>query len=523
MLILFNGKVGLNAQQTAIAIEGDHIIAVGSDAEVLNLETANTEKIDLSGKVIWPGLTDSHLHLEMYSLSLQLVDCETPMREICLQRVSEKARSLPEGAWVLGRGWNQNEWEKGFGSASELDAVSWGHPVFLSDKSLHSAWVNSKTLQMAGIDRQTNDPPAGMIQHNRSGEPTGILFESAVQLVQQIIPDSSLEERLNYLRAGQASLIRYGLTGVTDFDSLSSYESLRRLQQKNALKLHVTKGIPFEKLDWAISEGIHTGDGQGRFHWGSLKLFADGALGPQTAAMIYPYAGSETNRGKLQLTADDVFEAGIKASSHGISLAIHAIGDLATHEVLNGFGMLREYERRNHLPLLKHRIEHLQLLHPDNLKKAAELGITASMQPIHTTSDMFTADKYWGNRSRYAYPFQTLLKNGTSLVFGSDAPVESPNPFWGIHAAVTRRRQDGSPAPEGWQPQERIPLAEALAAYTTGPASLENIPDRSGSLSAGAYADLLILSEDPQKVDSQQLFTIHPECVMINGEWVFQS
>lgn len=523
MIILFNGRIGLPiANQpihTALAVEEKRIVAVGQDADVLNLASPTSQQINLNGQTVWPGLTDSHLHMEMFSFNLQLIQCETPTRDECLQRVAKKSASLPSGVWILGHGWNQNVWQGAFGSAAELDAISGDHPAFLSDKSLHSAWVNSRSLQLAGINRNTPDPEGGIIQRDKSGLPTGILFESAVRLIEQIIPSPTKEERLQAFLKGQAELLRFGLTGINDFDSLTSYEALRALQEQGVLKLRITKSIPFEKLDWAINQGIQTGLGDEFLRWGSLKLFADGALGPQTAAMLRPYEGGDTNLGKLQLNADDVFETGMKASPHGISLAIHAIGDRAIHEVLNGFGMLRRFERRNHLPVLNHRIEHLQLLHRDNLRKTAELGLTASMQPIHTTSDMNTADFYWGERTKYAYAFKTLLNNQTHLVFGSDAPVECPNPFWGLHAAITRRRQDGSPSEDGWNPQERITLNQAFAAYTSNAAKLSGF--EVGQLIPGKQADLIIFSHDPSIMNSQELFTVLPEKCMVAGAWVF--
>ena len=522
MLILFNGRVGLNPLQTAVAVEEDRIAAVGTDAEILALDRPGTQKINLGDKTLWPGLRDSHLHLEKFAISLQQVNCETRSREECLARVREKASTLTAGSWMLGRGWNQNEWGNGFGTAAELDPVSLGHPVFLYDKSLHSAWVNSKALVMAGITRSTPDPKGGIIQRDEAGDPTGILFETAVDLVDEVIPPPSSEERLNFMRAAQEQLIQLGLTNVTDFDPLTSYATLLEMQQDQSLKLRVTKGIPIEKLDWAIEQGIQSGTCNGRIRWGSLKLFADGALGPQTAAMLRPYEDNSSNFGSLQLTADEIFETGIRASSRGISLAIHAIGDRATHEVLNGYAMLREYEKCNHYSFLKHRIEHLQLLHRDNLNKCAELGITASMQPIHILSDMYTADRCWGSRSAYAYAFHTLLNSGARLIFGSDAPVASPNPFWGIHAAVTRRRQDGQPSVDGWNSQERISLTEALSAYSNTPAELENNSSHIDIISSGQLADLIVLAENPYKIDPQQLFTLKPQSVMIGGEWVYQ-
>jgi predicted amidohydrolase YtcJ len=523
LILLVNGRIGYTAatrQSSALAVEGDRITAIGSTAEILALSSPTTQVIDLAGKSVLPGLADAHLHMGMYAEFLQLIDCEVPTMQECLQKVQERAQQLSANAWILGHGWNQNSWQGRFGTAAELDAVSQGHPAYLTDKSLHSAWVNSAALQLAGIDRSTPDPAGGIIQRDAAGYPTGILFETAVLLVDEIIPSHTPAQREEAYLAAQAQLLGYGLTSVHDFDSLASYETLLSLHQQNKLLLRVYKSIPFEKLDWAIENGIHTGDGDQFLRWGSLKLFADGALGPQTAAMLRPYSGSEDKLGKLQLSADDIFEIGIKASSHGISLAVHAIGDRATHEVLNGFGMLREYEKRHALPHLQHRIEHLQLLHPDNIKKAAQLDLVASMQPVHATSDMFTADKYWGDRSRYAYAWNSLSDVGTTLIFGSDAPVESPNPFWGIHAAVTRRRQDGSPSVDGWYPEQRISLLQALDGYTYQPAVLAGF--ESGDIQVGKMADLLILDENLDTIELQDIHKIRPQKMMVAGKWVDQ-
>ena len=521
MQILYNGKVGLSSLQTAIAIEDGLIVAVGSDTDVLNLATAETETINLNGKTLWPGLIDSHLHLELFSQSLNLIDCETDTRAACLERVGAKAQTLPVGAWLLGRGWNQNLWSGGFGNAGELDGVSEGHPAFLNDKSLHTAWVNSAALRLAGIDRYTPDPAGGKLQRDPTGAPTGILFENAVRLVQSVIPPDFKEQRFLLMQAAQAQLIAYGLTAVTDFDALTSYTTLVEMQQNQALKLRVTKGIPLADLDWAIAQGIHTGAGDGCLHWGPLKLFADGALGPQTAAMLRPYENDPANRGELQLSAGEIFDFGARAGHQGISLAIHAIGDGATHEVLGGYAQLRNYEKHNHLPALAHRIEHVQLLQPADLEQLAALGITASVQPMHATSDMFMAEHYWGSRCAFAYAYRSLIKCGTRLISGSDAPVESPNPFWGIHAAVTRRRQDGQPGDEGWYGQERLTLAQALASYSSTPAQLTNIAHQTGQLTIGSNADLIVLTDDPSQVASQLLFSLKPDRVMIGGEWVY--
>lgn len=527
MIILYNAKIynpgSTDKLATALAIDNDQIIASGSDEEILALSHPGSTEINLHGQTILPGLTDSHLHLKMYGEFLTQVDGETSSRQECLSRVAQKARQLKPGEWVLGHGWNQNIWPEGFGTAALLDVVSPNNPVYLTDKSIHAGWANSLALKAAGITGQTPDPAGGTIQHDRMGEPTGILFENAVALVEKIIPQASMENLKKSLLAAQDSLFKMGVTGVHNYDGAECETALAELHREDRLLLRVCQGIRFESLDSAISSGIHTGDGDDTLWYGAVKCFADGALGPQTAAMLRPYEGTTDSFGTLLMTSDDVFETGMRCTTNGLSMAIHAIGDRATNQVLNGYGMVREYESRQKIKPQRHRIEHLQLLHPDDVLKTRQLNLIASMQPIHCTSDMLIAEKHWGGRSNYAYAFNSLLKAKTALTFGSDAPVESPNPFWGIHAAVTRRRQDGTPSTEGWHPAEKLSLQDALAAYTTGPAYASGKEKVLGQLLTGYKADLVILKMDPYQTDPSTIFSILPTAVMSGGRWVYQS
>ena len=527
MIILYNANIYTPGSRdktfTALAIEKDQIIAAGTDAEILALAQPGCQRVDLHGKTILPGLTDSHLHLKMYGEFLAQLNCETPTRQECLDLVVEKVRQVKPGEWILGHGWNQNVWPEGYGNCTLLDQVSPHNPVYLTDKSLHSGWANSLALKAAGITRQTVDPAGGALQRGKDGEPTGILFENAVALVEKIIPSASPDELKHSLLAAQDSLHRLGVTGVHDFDGPECYQALKELHQNHQLTLRVCKGIRFESLDAVIDAGIHTGDGDDTLWFGAVKLFADGALGPQTAAMLRPYEDGDEIRGTLLLDSDAIFEIGMRCTSNGLGMAIHAIGDRATVQVLNGYGMVRQYEAMMKIKPQRHRVEHLQLLNHDDLLKPRQLDLVASMQPIHCTSDMLIADKHWGSRARFAYAFNSLYKSGAMLTFGSDAPVESPNPFWGIHAAVTRRRQDGSPSPEGWYPAERLPLEQALAAYTCNPAFASGREQQLGKLLPGYKADLIVLESDPFTVDPSELASLLPSAVMAGGNWVFQT
>lgn len=513
----------LNPQQplvSALYIRDGRVRAAGSDADILALAQPGDTRMDMHGQTIWPGLTDSHLHLDYYSASLLQIDCETATRAACVERVAERAALSPPDQWIRGHGWNQNVWPEGFGSAQVLDPYTPRHPVYLTAKSLHAAWANSRALQLAGIHSGTPDPEGGRIERDAQGHPTGILFESALALVEAVIPAATVEDTRQGILQAQQVLWKFGVTGVHDFDRQRCFQALQLLDETGELKLRVLKSLPMEALDQAVEIGLRSGFGSDRLRIGAVKCFSDGALGPQTAAMLQPYEGSQKDTGLLFLDAEQIFELGQKASRAGLSLAIHAIGDRANHEVLEAYTALRKFEREHQLKALPHRIEHVQILHPDDVARLAQLNVIASVQPIHATSDMEIADRFWGARSATAYAYQSLLERGTRLIFGSDAPVESPNPFLGIHAAVTRRRSTGAPNAAGWYPEQRMSLQQALEAYSLQPAIVAGWQDRIGHLSAGAYADLIVLENDPLTLPSQELYSISPVMTMFNGNWV---
>ncbi len=528
MRILYNAQIEtLDPAQpvvSALAMEGQQIIATGSDAEMLGLANSRAQVEDLRGQTVWPGLTDAHIHLQHYALNLQYVDCETSTRAECLSRVAQRISASPADAWVRGHGWNQNVWPEGFGSAADLDALSpRGLPVYLTAKSLHASWANTRALQLAGITSASPDPEGGVIVRDAAGKPTGILLESAMGLVEKAIPEPGQRQTQENLLAAQTALWQLGITGVHDYDSVACFAALQQLDIENRLRLRVVKGIPYPAMPFAVAVGLRSGFGSPYLRIGSVKLFADGALWPRTAAMLQPYVGEPENTGILLLDSEQILEAGQQAAGSGLSLAIHAIGDRANHEVLNAYAQLREYEDAQHLPHLRHRIEHVQILHPADVQRLAKLQVIASVQPLHATSDMLMADRFWGERSAGAYAYGSLRDAGTALAFGSDAPVEQPNPFLGIHAAVTRRRAGGAPAPEGWYPRERLTLLETLHGFTTGPAFAAHQEHRLGRLAPGYYADLIALPVNPFSIPSDELHTIQPNATMVGGEWVWRN
>ncbi len=541
MKLLYNARIHTqNPKQpvaSAILIDRERIVALGDVNDLFN-QYPRAEGRNMGGRVILPGLTDAHIHIQHYSLGLQKIDCETSTKEACLRRVEERAKQAKPGEWILGHGWNQNVWgtnpplpmgeglgvrESAWPTAQDLDTIAPANPVYLTAKSMHAAWANTKALQLANITASTPDPQNGQIQRDAKGSATGILLETAMDLVSRVIPEPTVEEIANAIEGAQPILWKMGLTGIHDFDRRESFMALQLLRSQNRLKLRVLKNIPVELLEEAHALGLRGGFGDDMLRIGNVKVFMDGALGPHTAAMFQPYIGEENNRGILNMDGEELFEHGRKAAGVGLGMTVHAIGDRANHEVLNAYEQLRNYETENRLSPLRHRIEHVQVIHPDDAPRLGKLDVVASMQPIHATSDMLMADQFWGERSRLAYAWRTQLDFGARLAFGSDAPVESPNPFWGLHAAITRRRADGSPSPEGWYPEQKLTFAEALHGYTLGPAYIAYMEHRLGRLAPNHLADLIVLDKDPFTCDPDELLSMQSSATMVGGEWVYHD
>ena len=522
-LVLYNARI--HTQDTdrptaqAIALRDNKIIAVGDNALVQRLST-NAKMIDLRGRCVIPGLIDAHLHAEWIALGLKNLDAETPTLAELLRRVEERAAITPKNQWIRGHGWNQNVWGGVFPTRAELDRVAPEQPVYLTMKSGHAGWANSLALKLAGISAATPNPANGEIVRDERGEPTGIFLEGATDLIAKALPDISAQAVADALRDLLPRLHRCGLTGVHDFDGARAWQAWQILKENGELNLRVSKTIPVYLLDHAIALGLRSGFGDDWLRINSVKAFADGALGPQTALMIDPYEGSTVKRGIAITDKAALLENVRQASAAGLSSTIHAIGDQANRDVLDVFAAARAAETT---PRLRHRIEHAQLLHPDDGARLAPLHIIASMQPIHATSDRLIADQYWGQRSVGAYAWRTQLNAGATLAFGSDAPVESFNPFLGIHAAVTRRRTDGSPAEEGWYPEQRLSVDEAVRGFTLGAAYASYDEQRKGSLTPGKLADLIVLDRDIFTIEPMAIAETQALATLIDGRFVWNN
>ena len=527
-MILLNGRIHtMNPQQptaTAVAIRDGKILAVGSDDEIKKLLGTGGELVDLNGRCLTPGLVDAHVHFQHFALSLQRVDLRgTTSLDEALKRIATKLPTdnllLNTDHWLQGRGWRITDWNQtNFPTAAHLDAISSDIPICLNDHSGHAAWVNSRALRLAGIDKQTADPSGGQIQRDDNGQPTGILFEEAIDLVTQHIPKTTTAQLVKAMRQAQEYCWRVGLTGIHDFDGRACFIALQNLQQNGELGLRVVKNVPVYRLEHAIGIGLRSGFGDDWLRIGSVKIFADGALGPRTAAMIAPYEGEPDNYGIVVTDKEEMLEKASTASANGLSVTVHAIGDKANHDVLDVYEAIRQEEaaRTTH-DVLRHRIEHVQIIHPADQPRLAQLGIIASMQPIHATSDMETAVQNWGARTKDSYAWRTMLNSGATLVFGSDAPIEKIDPLPGIHAAVTRRRADGSPGADGWHPEQKLTMAETIHAFTTAAAITSGQEARQGSIAPGKLADFTIFSRDIFAIPPDELLEVEISGTVVDG------
>jgi predicted amidohydrolase YtcJ len=517
----------LQPRASAIAIANDRIVAVGSDAEIGAICLPGAQTLDLNGAFVVPGMIDAHLHLMWTGLAMMRVDIfEAPSVSTVVERVRAKAAQMPRDQWIQGHGWMQSLWGGNFPTAANLDAATTDHPVALSAKSGHATWANSLALQRAGITSQTPDPEGGLIVRDADGHPTGVLLENAMGLLAQYIPGPSAELEEQAALLAMEAMNRKGLTGVHCMDGgggIQSFRAYQRLREQGTARLlRIVKQLPVEELDAVINAGIRSGFGDAWLRIGGIKMFADGALGPRTAAMLAPYEGETDNTGISTFEREALFETVIKANTNGLAAVIHAIGDRANHDVLDAFEVSGQHALREPRAVangLRNRIEHAQILHPDDIARFARLNVIASVQPIHATQDMLMADKHWGKRSANAYAIRALRDSGAHLAFGSDSPVENFDPLVGMHAAVTRRRADGTPGPAGWYPEQRVSIENAIRAYTIGAAYAGGMEREVGSLEAGKLADLVVLSDDLTRMPADELLSVKVQRVMIDGLW----
>ncbi len=501
----------------AIAIGGGRILAVGRAADLAAFAGPATLTLDAGGATVTPAFTDAHIHLVAWARSrgaLELFDCAS--RAAALARVAAHLAAHPGDGAVVGRGWDANGWSEAPDRGS-LDRVTGDRPVVLHSKDFHSLWVNGAALARAGVTRETPDPAGGRFERDATGTPNGLVREHAVRRFAALMPAEGSERDLARVRDAARALHAEGITAVHDFEGAEEHRVLRALTRGDGPWVRVLMHLHHGGLDHALALGLASGTGDDRFRIGALKLFADGTLGSQTAALLEPYEGS-TDRGLELIPPAELASLVARAAAGGIATAIHAIGDRAVRSSLDAFAACGPALRG---PALPPRIEHVQLLDAADRPRFASLGVAASLQPSHCTSDIDIAHRHWGARVGRSYPWRSLLDAGARLAFGSDAPVEPPASAAALHSAVTRRRPDGRPA-EGFVPAERLTLDEALSAFTEGPARLAGGWPRLGRLAAGARADLAVWSDDLHRLPAGRLLDARVEATVMDGAVVYR-
>ncbi|MEN9936135.1 MAG: hypothetical protein RLZZ387_2714 [Chloroflexota bacterium] len=526
--VLYNGPIyTLDPAQPrvqALAIRDGRVLAAGSEGKVTGLVGSRAEAINLQGRAVIPALTDAHVHLVSHALARRTVQLDgVDDFDEALRRIAAAAKRLPEGVWLQGRGWDHTRWGGRWPTAADLDTIVPDRPVLLSRKDGHSAWVNSATLRLAGIGDDTPDPAGGAIKREK-GVATGILQETAIDLIRRHIPEATEEERMSALRDAVEEAHSYGMVGVhipatmTPGDGAMVLANLQRLRERGGLKLRCLVYIGVDALDETLALGVRSGLGDRWLRVGGIKMFADGTLGSETADMLEHYEGRR-HFGLPVMTVEELNNAVRRANAGGLAICVHAIGDGANRKVLDAVE-LAQMEGHGRPPL-PNRIEHCQVLHPRDIPRFAELGVVASMQPIHCTSDMETADRLWGARCETSYAWRSLKEAGAVLALGSDAPVEPLDPWPGIHAAVTRQRPGGTP-PGGWRPEQCLTVEEAIRGFTEGAAFAAGAAHEQGTLTPGKLADLAVLSADPFKLSPSELHSVRAELTMIEGDVVWE-
>ncbi|MEA2661557.1 MAG: hypothetical protein QOH08_1129 [Chloroflexota bacterium] len=488
--MLFHGgriHVGGRISAEALVAHDGRVIAVGRAAD-LATEHPGAERIDLRGGLMTPGWHDSHVHFTWWAIQMDQIDLrDDPTVDAALVRIEAYAQHLAPGAWVLGGRFDKNRWGR-WPTAAELDRATAGRPAALRSRDGHSRWLNTAALHAAGVDGSTKDPPGGAIERDASGAPTGILKENANHLADAVVPPPSVDDCFAAIERGQREAHRRGITAIEDFEQATAFGAFQRRRDRGELRLRVAMGIPHASLDAAVTLGVRSGLGDEWLRIGHLKIFTDGALGSQTAALEAPYEGT-ADRGILTIDPDRLRADVARAAAAGIAVAIHAIGDRAVRVALDAI----EPTRAGY-PELRQRIEHVQLVRREDIARFGSLDVIASMQPIHATSDRDLVDRYWGTeRATRAYPWRHLLDRGARLAFGSDAPVEPIDPLLGIHAAVARKR----PADSGrWHPEQALELHEAIAAYTADAAYAVAAEHERGGLAVGMRCDATVVERD---------------------------
>ncbi len=510
---------------TAAAIQGNHFVWVGESSEASH-RFPKGQSIDLHGATVLPGIIDAHTHLIELGKSLVRLNLKGVANEqAAVERVKQRVSSAAPNEWILGWGWDEGKWASHYPDNHALSDVSPNNPVFLVGLHTFAAWANKRALELSGITKDTQDPAGGRIlRDEKTGEPTGILLNHAQDLVEKHIPPMTLEQTEQALALAAQECIRSGLTSVQEAKvSAIMIDAFRDMIRQNRMPLRI-----YGMLDGSdsalVSQWLRRGpeiDPNHHLTVRAFKLFADGALGSRGAALLQPYSDAPQTRGTFITPEPAVYDLTRRSLQKGFQVCTHAIGDASNRTVLDAYARALSEVPQAHDPRL--RIEHAQVLAPEDIPRFAKLGVLASMQPVHATSDMGWAEERLGpQRIKGAYAWQSVLQTGAHLPLSSDFPGETLNPFYGIFAAITRQDPQGNP-PGGWYPDQRLTLDEALRGYTVEAAYAEFEERSKGSIEPGKLADFIVISDDITKLAPRDILSIRVLKTFVGGQLVFDT
>lgn len=487
----------------AIAIDGERITAVGSSAEVRKMTTASTRVIDAHGMMVVPGFIDSHVHFldGGFGLSsVQLRDAKSPQE--FARRIAEYAKTIPAGVWITNGDWDHEQWGGELPRRDWIDSLTPNNPVWVNRLDGHMSLANSAALRAAGVTKTTTDITGGTIVRDAQGEPTGILKDNAKSLVDRVQPDPTPDQEDRALDAAMRHVAAYGVTSVDNMGSWRDVAVFERARASGRLITRIYAAVPLSTWERLRDSVRVRGRGDEWLRIGALKGFVDGSLGSHTAAMLEPFTDAPNDRGFFVNTPEQLYAWTSGADKAGLHVIVHAIGDRAIRTQLD---IYERVERENGARDRRFRIEHAQHIAPSDMSRFAALGVIASMQPYHAIDDGRWAEKVIGHeRGKGTYAFRSLLDRGARLAFGSDWFVAPPIPLQGIYAAVTRRTLDGA-NPNGWFPEQKITVEEALRAYTSGGAYASYDENNKGVLAPGKLADLVMLDRDITRIPPETI------------------
>jgi predicted amidohydrolase YtcJ len=517
-------------REEAIAVRGDRIEYVGKTFELMKLKGPQTQVIDLGGHFVMPGFNDAHVHLFEAGITKLSVDL-TGVKSLdeLRQRLAKRVEEASAGEWILGAGWDETLWPvKATPTRWDLDEVSNGHPVFLERIDGHIAVANTRALQLASITLASRDPLGGHIDRNENGEVTGILRETAMAAVMQVVPKPTHEQRRQALEVALADFAEHGVTSAQDYSpEWENFEIYEELEKEGKLTLRINEWLPFDdSLDELSRKRNSHPDSDLMLHTGMLKAFLDGSLGSHTAAMLEPYADDPKNSGLPRYEAAKLNEMTKERMLAGFQLGFHAIGDKGVQMGLDAFAESEKAAREAHVKgptgndEFRLRIEHAQVTTPAQIARFKELKVIASMQPSHVLADMrWAQDRLGPVRAATSYAWSSFLNKGVALAFGSDCPHDPVSPFRGLYAAVTRRSEDGK---QEFIPAQRVTMDQAISAYTTGSAFAEFEEKEKGKIVPGMLADFVVLDRDATAVSPEKLLGTKVLRTIVGGKTVYE-